>query len=143
MLGLGRGFSFGAALGPVFALLAGLSLELSLKAIVKIIDRPFKETHRLNELRKNVGISVSADQRVILDALTEHIYWRSRYPVPRSEMQWLQSVEVFKKAWKKPKKGSLFSAHNEKRAIDLENYEALWQKFMKAYWQAKEVVWEP
>jgi hypothetical protein len=142
-LGLGQGFSFMASLGPVFALLAGLSLELSLKATTKIVDRPLKATHRLNELRGNIGISVSADQRVILDILTDHIYWRSRYPVPRKEADWLKSMELFNKAWKRPKKGSLFSAPNEKRVINLENYEALWKKFATAYWQAKNVVWEP
>jgi len=143
MLGLGKGFSFSASLPPVFAFLAGLSLELSLKAIAKILGRPFKATHQLNDLCNSVGISVTVDQQALLDMFTEHIYWRSRYPVPRREGEWLRSLEVFRKALKRPKAGSLFSAVNENCVINLENYLVLWSKFADAYWQAKSVILEP
>lgn len=45
-----EGFSLGVALCPVFCFLAGLSIELLLKAICKGLEQPVGNHHRLVDL---------------------------------------------------------------------------------------------
>lgn len=92
-LGLGKGLSLAVAISPPFRLNAGLSIELLLKAIGKILGRPEMPSHRLRDLCQHVGIQVSEDVMVILDILRESIYWSGRYPVPKSATDWEKALE--------------------------------------------------
>jgi len=81
-LGLGEGFCLGVALPPVFGLLAGLSIELQIKAIARLLDLENQEHHRIADLSKQIGITLSSEHAAPADALSEYVYWASRYPTP-------------------------------------------------------------
>jgi hypothetical protein len=144
-VGLGRGWSFSASLYPVFNLLAGLSIELILKAIAKILDRPDHHHHRLVELCENVGLTLTDDHVAILDILTEEIYWESRYPVPRLAEDWEAASKVREKQWKdvpNSSSGLKFRTPDPNRSLNLENYNDIWAKLFGPYWRAKEKIYE-
>jgi hypothetical protein len=126
-LGLGKGFRMDAALPPVFALLAGLSVELQIKAIARLLDLANRTIHRIGDLSKHIGISLSADNAAFAAALTEYVYWASRYPTPSSEADFDKARRVFIDGGK----------------ISLTRYESLWTLFNSAYWRAKELIHEP
>jgi len=81
-LGLGEGFCLGVALPPVFGLLAGLSIELQIKAIARLLDLENQEHHRIADLSKQIGITLSSEHAAPAEALSEYVYWASRYPTP-------------------------------------------------------------
>lgn len=142
-LGLSEGFSFNAALPPVVAMNAGLSLELLLKAILKILGRPEKHTHKLNDLLHMTGITVSADHAAILDLLTEQIIWAGRYPTPKTEAQWEHARKVSQALRREQELGPLkVYEYNPDRAVNARNYEAIWSHLSACYWRAKGVVFE-
>lgn len=143
-LGLGEGFSLAAALSPPFLLNAGLSIELLLKAIGKILGRPEKHSHDLNDLCQHAGIQVSADVRVILDILTESIYWSGRYPVPTSATAWEKASEKWSNVWSVPHgKGLKFRTRIPERLPNLSNYEMIWDDLQSYYRKAKDTILEP
>jgi hypothetical protein len=85
--GMRLSFSLHVALPPVFALLAGLSIELQIKAIGRLLDLENRNHHRIADLSKHVGITLSSENAAFADALSEYVYWASRYPTPRNEAQ--------------------------------------------------------
>ncbi len=66
----------------VAAMLVGMSIELLLKGIHVAFDKDIQKTHDLHKLCNECGISVSLNDTIILQALSETIYWASRYPNP-------------------------------------------------------------
>jgi|GEM_PF-2478805 len=143
-LGLDRGFSLDCALPPPFRLNAALSIELLLKAIGKILDRPEQHHHRLNVLCEHVGMQISNDMAAILDIFTESIYWSGRYPVPKDVQTWENSLNI---------KSSLYSITTveefsfwkpiPERMPNLENYEKIWSYLNSYYSEATENISEP
>ena len=75
-------FRLHVALPPVFGLLAGLSIELQIKAIARLLDLENQEHHRIADLSKQIGITLSSEHAAPADALSEYVYWASRYPTP-------------------------------------------------------------
>lgn len=142
-IGFGPGWSFSASLYPVFNLLAGLSIELILKATAKILDRPDQHHHRLTQLCDHVGLPLTEDHAAILDILTEAIYWQSRYPVPKSSEAWDAAIKVRAKQWMDaPNMSIKFKTPDPKRSLNLENYNDIWQTIAGPYWTAKEEIYE-
>ena len=140
-LGLGKGFSLAAAISPPFMLNAGLSIELLLKAIGKILGRPEKYSHHLNYLCQHVGIQVSDDVMVILDILTESINWSARYPVPKSATAWEELLEKWSNMWSVQQRAGLrIRTQIPERLPNLSNYELIWNDLQSYYWTAKETI---
>jgi len=142
-LGLGKGFSLDIAISPPFRLNAGMSIELLLKAIGKILDRPEMPNHRLNDLCLHVGIKVSDDIRAILDVLTESIYWEGRYLVPKSISNWKEALQIWSNIWSTPEKdGLVVLTIIPERQPSLSNYEMIWEHLQSYYQIAKESIYE-
>jgi hypothetical protein len=143
-VGLSRGWSFSASLHPVFNLLAGLSIELILKATAKILERPDEQHHRLVRLCENVGLMLTEDHVAILEILTQEIYWESRYPVPRNAEEWKTASEIREKQWKEVPNSSRLKwrTPDPNRSLNLENYNAIWTIIFGSYWIAKERIFE-
>jgi HEPN domain-containing protein len=118
-----------------FTLLAGLSLEVLLKGIHRALDKKIPFHHRLHNLSSNVGIALSDDDRIILEALSEHVYWASRYPVPASEENLLSARAVFAK--QRRTSGNLANYYIAERHLSVENYERLWGLFLGYYERAR------
>jgi hypothetical protein len=121
------GFRLDAALPPVFTLLAGLSIELQIKAIARLLDLKNRNTHRIADLSEHVGIALSSDHARLADSLTEYIYWASRYPTPGDEAKFHKGRDIISHAGE----------------INLARYEALWKVYRSAYWRAEKVIDEP
>ena len=126
-LGLGKGFRLDVALPSVFFLLAGLSIELLLKAIARVLGLENRNSHRTVDLSTNVGILLSHEHAGIAASLTEYVYWASRYPTPSKEDQYQKAQRIFYEAG----------------TITLPRYESLWGMLSAAYWRAKRVIHEP
>ena len=85
-LGLGKGFSMKVATAPVYGMLCGMSLELLYKAIVVAKGaEPNTNSHKLTDLAKEAGVSVTEQQEGLLEVLSEYIIWNGRYPVPKKQ----------------------------------------------------------
>jgi hypothetical protein len=119
-----------------FTLLAGLSIEVLLKGIHVALDKKVPHHHRLHELCSSVGIAVSVDDQVILQSLSEQVYWASRYPVPKNARDLLAAQEIFDK--QRRKSGSLRSYNIAEREISGNNYQRLWGLFAGYYHKARE-----
>jgi hypothetical protein len=137
-LGLGDGAKYGfrlsAALPPVFALLAGLSIELQIKAIARLLDLKNLNTHSIAVLNKQVGITLSSEHAALADALSEYVYWASRYPTPRNKTRFDKARDIFLKV-------GFPAALREPKM--LARYESLWTMYRSAYWRARKVIDEP
>ncbi len=143
-LGLGTGFSFNASLPKPLHLVVGLSIELLLKAIARILDKNVLETHNLQRLLNHVGIKLNRDQNAIIDRLTSAIEWDSRYPTPKKKEQWENSIKVHDRAWSPVNKDAKLKImrRNPKRSISLKNYQEIWDVLEKHYWKAKSLISE-
>jgi hypothetical protein len=127
-------FSLRVALPPVFGLLAGLSIELQIKAIAALLDLENREHHRIADLSKHVGITLSSEHAAVADALSEYVYWASKYPTPRNEARFDKAYDIFRKAG--------FPAALGERNM-LARYESLWTVYESAYGRASMVIDEP
>jgi hypothetical protein len=121
------GFRLDAALPPVFTLLAGLSIELQIKAVARLLDLENRNIHRIADLSEQIGIALSSDHAWLAASLTEYIYWASRYPTPGDEAEFYKGRDIITHAGK----------------INLARYESLWTVYHSAYWRAKKVISEP
>jgi len=128
------GFRLDAALPPVFALLAGLSIELQIKAIARLLNLENRNIHSIADLSKHVGITLSSENAAFADALSEYVYWASRYPTPRNEAQFNKAYDIFRKV-------GFPAALSDPKT--LARYESLWTMYLSAYWRAKKVIDEP
>ena len=124
--------------GPqeVFALLAGLSMELLLKGIHRAFDKQAPHSHGLYDLSKEVGITVTPNDKVILDALSEHVLWASRYPTPTKPSLMFRAMRIFEK--QRRGSGNLTNYYLPERDISRTNYDRLWERFATYYQQARE-----
>lgn len=120
-LGLGSGFCFGVALPRIALFNAALSLELLLKACVVKRDghaSGLRMNHRLADLAKDADLKLPRSYRYKLDFLTEHLYWRGRYPAPKSREEYDRSGHITR-----PGKGY----------VDAQSYQELWKSFTAHY----------
>jgi hypothetical protein len=127
-------FRLHVALPPAFALLAGLSIELQIKAIARLLDLKNQEHHRIADLSKHVGITLSSEHAALADALSQYVYWASRYPTPRNEEQFNKAYDIFRKV-------GFPAALGEPKTLD--RYESLWTMYRSAYSRAGKVIDEP
>lgn len=143
ILGFGDWGPYPSSLISSCELLSGLSIELLLKAIARALGKKHNSHHRLNDLRRDVGIDLSADQDVTLAVLTECIYWDAKYPTPKTAQHFSESLKVFSKL-RKP--GDLamkkFSVLNDARAVNVGNYGVIWGELSHRYWRIKDVTME-
>jgi HEPN domain-containing protein len=127
-----------SAHGPsdVAAMLVGMSIELLLKGIHVAFDKTFSKTHNLHELCAEIGIPVDQNDIIILQALSENIYWASRYPNPNNAEQLFRAAKIFDK--QRRKSGNLASRDIEERSLSRKNCERLWTVFANYYHKARE-----
>lgn len=143
-IGLPEGFSFDAALPNVFGMLSGLSVELLLKAIFKILSKTPPKDHRLGVLAAGVGVPLSDNQAATLAAMTEMVIWSGRYPVPK-ELKFYDAALEIQDALMRPSKigGSRIMQLVEERAVNVQNYNLIWAHIESFYARAREVIREP
>jgi HEPN domain-containing protein len=123
---------------PCF-LLAGLSIELLIKAILVKTNQKFEvadANHKLSNLLKKTKIELDEDQQVTIKFFEESILWLSKYPAPKNKKNKEFDLEqlFFQKSTK-----SLFRPRsaNEKSWPSRKNYVKIWQKLVKIYFEIK------
>lgn len=127
-LGLGSGFSFKAALSPVFRLNAGLAVELLFKACIVKRDghcENLRRSHRLNDLANDAGFKATDAQRRLLDVMTEYVYWMGRYPAPKSREEFENTRKILDRQRMRSPSGFGTTADPD-ASFSLENYSRLW-----------------
>jgi hypothetical protein len=127
-------------LHDVFSMLAGMSLEVLLKGIARALDNPASNTHSLVKLAEHVGIAFSDDERVILDAMSEHIYWAGRYTAPRKADDWIKIWEI--QGRQRRSGGSFANFYIASRDISIDNFRTLWGRFANCFHRARESRFE-
>jgi|HubBroStandDraft_5_1064220.scaffolds.fasta_scaffold06751_7 hypothetical protein len=121
----------------VFAMVAGLALEVLLKGIGRALERPNNSSHSLTKLTDDVGIPLSDDERILLEAMTEYILWAGRYPAPRQAFEWVRFWDVQKKQQRRT--SGIFSGTGDPdRSIGLVTFTRIWAKLAAYYHQARE-----
>lgn len=132
-LGLGKGFSMKIATGPVYGI-CGMSLELLYKAIVVAKgEEPNTNSHKLSDLAKDAGMSVTVQQVGLLEILSEYIMWNGRYPVPKKHenMQHLNDLSSKYLYEKNPFGKSYILRPNG--ALNWESFNMLWSEGHSVY----------
>jgi len=124
--------------GPreIFSLLAGLSIELLLKGIHRAFDKPIPYHHRINDLCREVGIFVGDDDRIILAALSDHVYWASRYTTPKKRLDIERTMIVLDQKYLKSR--NFLHDYLHERDMSLEDYDRFWKMFDTYYRKARE-----
>lgn len=127
--GLGAGFDLKAAIPNVFALNAGLSLELLLKACIVRKDGELKIfTHCLNKLATAADFTPNPTQTTFLYIFTRYIIWLGKYPIPKSREDDQKAANIINNPSnfiKKSPSGSSVRRKPELK-INLENYNKIW-----------------
>lgn len=127
-LGLGAGFSFQVACWPVYLMLCGLAIELLLKTIIVADGREPADHHKLVDLWRDSKLSITRQQRGLLEILTQSIYWAGRYPIPRKEADFGRLAELSDKhLWDATPMGTS-GLHVRRRNANLEwpSFNELW-----------------
>lgn len=140
-----NGYRFDIALPMVFALNAGLSLELLLKAIIVLNKNgKFKNsphTHNLIKLADEANIlrHLTENQKATLNIFSEAVFWRAKYPVPKKEDEYERSSEIWKKM-RRPSRTSKLSITeaNPDTWPNLDNYNALWDLICNIYFEQRD-----
>ncbi len=123
------------------AMLAGMALEVLLKGIARALDNPPANAHhRLADLADHVGIAVSDDERVLLQAMSEHIYWAGRYPSPRVAEDWNRVWEIQEKQGRGA--GKLAAMDNASRIVSIGTFRQIWAKLAAYFDKAQQSRFE-
>lgn len=116
---------------------AALSIEIMLKAIMVRKGMNYTPTHNLYSLFSKANISISDDQKYMIDYLTECIIW-FKYPVPKNkdkdkaEKQWDKfNDETFEGLVLRDQEGTVRA--NRERLPSLDNYTKLWNILSDKY----------
>jgi hypothetical protein len=67
-----------------------MALEVLVKGIARAVDNPAGHTHSLSKLAEHVGIAITEDERVLLDVMSEHVYWAGRFTAPLNAEDWIK-----------------------------------------------------
>jgi hypothetical protein len=115
-----------------FALNAALSLELIFKAVLVKKNRPIPDDsrgHDLLTLCELAEVTLSNDQRLTLELMTQELIWFARYPVSKRPEKFDQFYdEILEKHIIRTKSGNVHSVRaNPKTFSNFENYEKIWR----------------
>ena len=124
----------------VFPMLIGLSIELLLKGILLGLQEKFPLHHKLLDLSNCAGIEILDDDNILLNSLTQHVYWASKYPAPKDKTEWNDAWKIFDRQ-RRPS-GNLAQLDIQARSINRDNYLRLWELFSGFYWKVHEAVLE-
>jgi len=124
--GLGQGFIMAAAVGPVFWMLCGMSLELLYKAIIVAKGGKAEPSHDLVKLVKAAGIRINKDTEHILKILTESIIWYGRYPVPKSHEPMEKLLDHIEEYFFEPAQPGKFKRRKSNKFIRWDSFNRLW-----------------
>jgi hypothetical protein len=133
-IGLGPSFSLKAALPGVYRMLAGLSLELLLKAcIVKRDgdDSNVPTKHDLIELANIAGFKPRLHEKNLLKIFSVYSVWLGKYPVPKKEKEFNDTWDFFNEASPKEKLGK-FTVYKP-LVINKRKYRSLWNRIHHLY----------
>lgn len=127
-----------------FALLAGFSLEVLIKGTLTGLGEKVPFTHNLVTLSQGAGITVPADDRAVLKALTIYTTWYSRYPAAKDAKEMIEGMEVLKAQY--PRSGNLQkivdAARTSPIAVNTANYERLYVFFRHRFFDVQSSVYE-
>jgi hypothetical protein len=117
-------------------MLGGMALEVLLKGIAVGLDSPTKRIHNLSVLADHIGVSLSDDERILVDVMSEHVFWAGRYTAPRKSVDWIRAWELRDKQTRRG--GSLAEMEIPTRTFSIGNFRSLWAKFSNCFWKVKE-----
>ncbi len=131
--GLGAGFSMEVAVGPVFRMLCGLSLELVYKALIVQGENTPPRSHNLCELARLAKIDLSGDDAGLVTILGESVRWDGRYPVPKDREAWGSLNALASRHLYDVKTHGRLRVAVPNRALSWEGFERLWNQARSRY----------
>ena len=110
---------------------AAISIELLLKGIIASRGHPVpldSNGHNLPKLADKAELRLTANERTLLEFLTEMIVWAGRYPTPKSDGQWNNYHDnIFEKITIREQSATTFrTIANPNTFPTWTNYRALW-----------------
>ncbi len=133
--GLGQGFIMAAAVGSVFWMLCGMSLELQYKAIIVAKGERAVHSHDLVKLAKLVGLHVDKKTETVLKILTESIIWYGRYPVPKTQEPMENLHDLLDDFFYDDAPPGKFKIRKRNVSLSWNLFNRLWLDGSKIYWE--------
>lgn len=129
-----RAPSAGVALGPVYWMLCGMSIELLLKALEVARHQEPGKTHNLRQLAVKAGLRPDREKRGVLDLLSEAVIWYGRYPVPLEATR-LEKFhnQVFEYLYRPTSRVGRFEVFRRNDALDWDSFDKLWNWVFEFY----------
>jgi hypothetical protein len=136
----------GDPFGPhfeAFTLLAGYSLELLMKGTLKGLGEEVPLTYDLLKLSERAGLSVSSNDRAVLQAFTIYTTWYSRYPAAKTAREMEEGLRVLEAQYPR-QSGNLRKLANGARTspsgVNAANYERLYGFFNARFGEVQSCV---
>lgn len=137
-LGLGRGFRMSIACSPVYHMMCGLALEVTMKAVLVQRGTSFESTHKLSSLVDLLGVTRTPEQLAMLDFYEHCIVWSGRYPTPRRATDdklknyWNLASDVLTSPVR-PSEESVLQLRQGNGAADWEDFTAVWWSYASLF----------
>lgn len=123
----------------IFAMLAGQSLEVLLKGILKGLQDGYPKHHKLVDLWERTGIPLSDDERTLLEILTEYVTWAGKYPVALSPKAMTLGREILGKRYPRGGNAAMMLAANP---VTVERYDVLWTRLHASFFEINSATFE-
>ena len=123
----------GVALGPVYWMLCGMSIELLLKALIVAQQQDPGKTHKLKQLAIKAGLQLDRRQQGLLDILSEAVIWYGRYPVPLEGAQMQRFHDLSLQYLYGPVRVGRFKVLRRNSALDWPFFDELWNGIFEVY----------
>lgn len=136
---LGTGFRMDAAVGPVFLMLCGMSMELIFKAITVELGKPINVSgHNLLVNVSTTGVSYTTNELKLLEVLSHEITWAGRYPTPKNEHQLEEYNKLVRENLFERVPFGAGTALRPNDALNWDSFNGLWSKAVQEYFRIKE-----
>ncbi len=127
--GLSTGFNMDVACPLVYRMLWGMALEALFKAVILESGNEIRNSHNLNQLARDAGLTFTDEQQQLLQILSEAVIWHGRYPVPKNEQHWDDLADLTWKTLFDPKPlspGSTLQVYSPNDKLSWDSLQELW-----------------
>lgn len=120
---------------PVYVMLCGLALELSLKSILAF-KKNVTSGHKLDSLIMKCEIPVNENEIGILKIYSEYVFWVGKYPIPLNSEAFEKFSSLNKKYASKEENlgNSKFKVIKGIPIFEWENFNNLYNKITGSFW---------
>lgn len=129
-------FDFSCACFPVYMMVCGLALELSIKSYLVAKREEIPKNHQLQHLVQILGIACSREEIGIFNIYAEYIHWAGRYPTPNNIKFFGKLGSLTKEfAMENISENEEFKIYRNKGAFAWDQFSSLYSKINSEFWR--------